>query len=305
MQRFSLLTVFFFGLLFLILDACQPADSPAVTPGPPASTSTPANRVRIKSLSQDMPNNARKITAFTYDAQGRLSSLLSYESPDSTVTWIEKSSYQYDVQNRLIQHQYQQIARPNSIFGPMTYRHQYSYTSTGQLSEIRYAYSNFALPGQRAIDLSVLNNANTLAIIAYPRYNASGQVLELKKVIYQQGQQTAFTLSYEFSYTGSNVTSTTNTNSGYQGSVPYKQTDQYSLTFDDKINPFYGLYVIPKYYGGINDYFLNLHTLSPNNVRTIGGLTYRYEYNEANLPTVRYTYSDKLVETLRFDYESY
>ena len=48
-----------------------------------------------------------------------------------------------------------------------------------------------------------------------------------------------------------------------------------------------------------------VHTLSPNNVLTIGGLTYRYEYNEANLPTVRYTYSDKLVETLRFSYEPY
>ncbi|GAB3883336.1 hypothetical protein GCM10028825_07430 [Spirosoma agri] len=252
-----------------------------------------------------MPDGKAKITAFTYDDQGRLSALLAYESPDSTVTWIEKNSYRYDNQNRLVLHQYQQIARLGSIFGPVSYQHEFGYSVTGQLNGIRYSYINYAQPGQTVIDLGLLNTVNALTMVGFPRYNAAGQTVELKKVYYQQGQRANFDLTHEFSYSGADLSSVKTTSSGYQGSVPYSHTEQYSLTLDDKINPFYGVYVIPKYFGGINDYFQNLHTLSPNNVLTIGGLTYRYEYNEAKLPTVRYTYSDKLVETLRFSYESY
>ena len=84
------------------------------------------------------------------------------------------------------------------------------------------------------------------------------------------------------------------------------QRDEGSLRYDSKINPFYGVYIVPTYFGGVSTHFPNLNTLSRNNIINIGGVTFRHDYNAADLPTVRYTtIGDNAVETLRFEYESY
>ena len=294
------LRIYLFGLLAAFtLNACQDHRLGPIAPG-----SSPT-RMRVKSLTVDYPNNTNRIIAFTYDMQGRLSSLLAYDSPDSNVTWVEKTRFQYDAQNRLALEQYQRIARPNSIFGPITDQHQFSYNTAGRVTEIRYSSAFNAKPGQTIIDLVSLNDPNTLRLIGYPRYNAANQLSGLRKIYYSQQQPTTLETDNTYSYTGMNLTFANVLTTSNQGTSPFSRQEQYGLTYDTKVNPFYGVYMIPKFFGGIADTFQSLNTLSPNNIMTLGGISYRYEYNAANLPTVRYTYSDKLVETLRFSYEVY
>lgn len=98
-------------------------------------------------------------------------------------------------------------------------------------------------------------------------------------------------------YTSANITQETVTTNSFATST----TQTNPITYDTAVNPFYGVYVIPGYYGGTT----NLNTTSPNNQTSYGGVKFQYEYNAANLPTVRYTITDKIAETLRYTYEAY
>ncbi len=267
-------------------------------------------RFRVKSLTQDLTGTTAKLTTFRYDAQGRLSSLFAYRTPDSTQGPVERCTYQYDSQNRLIQQQRQvrtNLSLANAavvLYTPSVSQHQFSYTANGQVAQIRY-YENpyFLTSGQTVVELSVLNSSNALTFVLDARYDTKGQLIGARKVFYKQGQQSSSTYTSEYRYTEANLTYMRTINM-FNG-VEYAP-DENSLTYDDQINPFYGVYVIPPYFGGISDYFLNLNTLSPNNITQVGGVSYRYEYNESKLPTVRYTISDnKVVETLHFTYEAY
>ena len=302
MQKTRLLTFLIGVALVTGLDACQDHRAPSITPG---STAT---RLRVRSLSQDLLNNAVKITTFRYDAQGRLSSLVAYQSPDSTTAQVERSTYQYDAQNRLILHQRQVTTRPGAVFGPVSDQNRFIYNAAGKVSEIRYSSSILlrTSPSLTVVDLAVLNSNNALVYVANPRYNAANQLIGSTTVNYFDGSLGGLTFDNEFSFTGDNLTFVTTTSTSRPPvGPPFINRQQNSLTYDNRVNPFYGVYVIPNYFGGISTVFPNLNTLSPSNITSIGGVTYRYEYNSANLPTVRFTVTDKVAETLRFEYEAY
>ena len=294
------LRVYLFGLLATFtLNACQ---DHRLGPSVPGSSPT---RMRVSTLTQQGAGGNPRIVNFTYDAQGRLSSLRSFESPDSTKNWVERTRFQYDAQNRLILSQYQRISPPGFILGSFADQHQFVYNTIGQVSEVRYSSAFNPQAPYLAVPLSSLNDPNTLQIIAYPRYNSANLLIGLRRVYYSMQRPTTLESNNTYSYTGTNITFVNDVVTSNQGGVAYSRSEQNGLTYDTKTNPFYGVYLIPKMFGEILYVFQSLNTLSPNNILTIGGISYRYEYNAANLPTVRYTYSDKLVETLRFTYEAY
>ena len=287
------------GLSALVtLNACQDHRLSAVPPGSPAS------RLRVKSLSEDYPNNQAKRTLFSYDGQGRLSSALAFLSPDSTTAQVERNTYQYNAQNRLSLHQRQVITRPGAILGPFSEQEQLSYNAAGQLVEVRYSYSFGQAPGQTKVDLAVLNNPGTLQSVISTRYNSANQLIGSTKSNYFQGRVSNETVS-EYTYSGDNVTFANLSTAFYNPlNVPVNR-QQISLAYDTRVNPFYGVNVVPDYFGVVTPFFPNLTTFSRNNITVTGGLTYRYEYNAADLPTVRYTINDRVAQTLRFEYESY
>ncbi|GAB3883807.1 RHS repeat domain-containing protein [Spirosoma agri] len=299
-----------FCLLAGGLVSCFDHRFPDITPG-----STPA-RLRVKSLTEELANNVVRITAFRYDPQGRLSSLVSFQPPDSSMVTIYYSNFRYDAQNRLIQ--LQRIAVPSPrpaggvVSGPVE-NYAYAYNGAGQVSSI--AYTN-------GLTWSYTYNsdnrlASASAVYSHPRFSIRGNL--------------------QFTFTGKNLTQTIGgTGITYQGmppgtSVGFPGVHSADYTHDDKINPFYGLFVIPSAASG----FVNILsgpstpgalfggtdsvlTLSQNNVLTEtppSGYTaetirYQYQYNAANLPTERtkvttFPNSSSTTDVLRFDYESY
>lgn len=91
-------------LMVVELLGCQD-HSTGVTPGP--------DRLRVKTITQQLTGSASvsAVSAFSYDGQGRLSSIVAYRMPDSTVAPVENTVYQYDTQDRLIQVQHSEVRR--------------------------------------------------------------------------------------------------------------------------------------------------------------------------------------------------
>jgi hypothetical protein len=284
----------------LLAQACQ---DHMVNPTQPGA---PSLRLRVKSLTEDLPNNAAKITTFSYDSQGRLSALVAYQTPDSSQANVERSTYQYDGQNRLVRQQRQIIARPNTrdLTVPYVEAHQFSYNGVSQVSEIRFLfnYAPFNQLGVYIADPSLLNSPNSLSQLATLRYDQTGQLAGMTKVNYFQGSPALISTANTYSYAGKDLISANTVT--FQNGVQFSNVTN-TLTYDTQTNPFYGSYVVGRYFGGIGDFFQNLSTLSPHNITKLDGVSYRYDYNSSGLPTVRYTYSDKLIQTLRFTYESY
>ena len=308
----SRLLIYLTFLLIGGLSSCTDHRIPAVTPG---STTT---RLRVKTITQDLPNNIAKVSAFKYDAQNRLSSILAYQTPDSTVSDIQYSTYQYDGQNRLTGLRREAVRYPRGSGSNRVEEYVYTYNGAGQLAGINYI-NGFSL---------------TFA------YNGSNQLMSSYRVSYSGLSLLGRDF---FTFTGRNLTSLrSNINLPTRGSGP-EGTSITETTYmhDEKANPFYGVFVIPDplsgfinlqfgpgsvqtYFGGIG----NALTLSQNNVltevsnnnSTFAGTsqsntvssTYQYQYNAASLPTVRTKTttstspgSTTTVETLRFEYESY
>ncbi|RYF62541.1 MAG: hypothetical protein EOO39_30100 [Cytophagaceae bacterium] len=286
--------------LGLLTQACQ---DHMVNPAQPGA---PALRLRVKSLSEDLPNNTAKITTFSYDSQGRLSGLVAYQTPDSSQANVERSTYQYDGQNRLVRQQRQLITRPNtaSLTAALVEAHQFTYNAASQVSEIRFLASYYQIvpPGVYVVDPSLLNSPNALSQLATLRYDQTGQLAGMTKVNYFQGSPALISTANTYSYAGKDLISANTVT--FQNGVQFSNVTN-TLTYDTQTNPFYGSYVVGRYFGGIGDSFQNLSTLSPHNITKLDGVSYRYDYNSSGLPTVRYTYSDKLIQTLRFTYESY
>ncbi len=279
------------GLLFVAaLSCCTDHRIPAVTPG------SDSGRLRVKTLTQDQPGNKAKVSSFKYDAQGRLSLIIAYQTPDSTLTPVENSVFQYDAQNRLTQLQRTTVRR-----GSESELYTYTYNSVGQVAGIGYKNSN------PIYTWSVL-----------PQYNASNRVTGTTKSFTVPGVST--NESSGFTFTGNNLTFATTTGQAVQKGFTFPpETITKTFTYDTNVNPFYGVFVIPAptvfasppaggiisyytYYGGI----ANMLNLSQNNVLSDGASTYAYTYNSANLPTSRVTtIGGSVVETLRYQYEAY
>ncbi|MVM35968.1 hypothetical protein GO755_38500 [Spirosoma sp. HMF4905] len=280
-------------LLFISFFGCTDHRIPSVTPG--------ATRLRVKTITQEGSNGTSKVSAFKYDAQGRLSLIIGYQTPDSSTASLENTIFQYDAQNRLTQAQHSQI-RPGSY----TETYTFTYNGAGQVSGLRNMPSTFGVGIQ---------------------YNSANQPSTYTKGINVGGLLSSG--SGSFTFTGNNVTASSDlftvTRLGEPSSAPkYGWSANTTFTYDDKINPFYGVFIIPApgvflpsagvgsfgpfytYYGGID----NKLNFSQNNVAsaTDGGVVtlYSYTYNAADLPTKRVTArGNSVVETLYFEYENY
>ncbi|WP_080240029.1 hypothetical protein [Spirosoma rigui] len=288
------------------LAACSDHLSPAVSPG---STST---RLRIKNITLNLPGGLAKVSAFSYDDQGRLSGIKTYQTPDSTISELETSVYQYDAQNRLTGLRHQVILYPRGNPTSPVEQYTYTYNDAGQVSGIQYL-NGFSLRFS-------YNSANKL-------------VSSARQFLFSGVDQFGGDL---FTFTGDNLTALASRRSLPLRGPSGEFESNVVFTHDDKVNPFYGMYVIPApypagfvdmrfgtrqvetYFGGIENVLHlsrnNVLTKVANNTTTIAGnattsantSVYQYEYNAQNLPTLRTTTTNSvLTETLRFAYESY
>ena len=294
-------TRLFSGLIVLLLISellsCTDHRIPAVTPG--------INRLRVKSITQQLTpvSSVSTVSAFSYDNQNRLSSILAYQVPDSASAPVENTVYQYDAQNRLTQAQHSVVRRGSNL---ETYT--FVYNSAGQLSNFGNSPSTFSISLQ---------------------YDAANRVSSYSKGISVAGLQSSG--GGALTFTGNNLTASSETFSIIRSGGPsipvFSRATSSTYTFDDKLNPFYGIYIIPApgvflpgagvgsfgpfytLYGGIDNSF----NLSQNNVLSVvtsgtstATTTCAYTYNAANLPTTRLTTSGgSVTEILRFEYEPY
>jgi len=215
MYRFRIYLI----LLLLIggLWSCLDHRIPAVTPG---STTT---RLRVKALTLELPNNLAKVSSFRCDAQSRLSSILTYQTPDSTVSAIEYSNYQYDGQNRMTQLRREAVPFPRGSRPNGVERYSYSYDALGRVT-------------------SIDNNPGFTVGLGY---NSDGRLSGASRSFRTGGL--SISGSDSFTFTGNNLT-------GYQsgqiitgmGGPPFSGGGSNNrFTHDDKINPFYGALIIP------------------------------------------------------------
>lgn len=241
------------------------------------------------------------MSAFKYDAKGRLSLIVGYQTPDSSIAPIENTVFQYNDQNRLTQVQHAQVRR-----GSASETYTLTYNGEGQV-------------------VGVQNMPSTVSVTI--QYNAANQPSTYTKGLNVSGLTANGNGS--FTFTGNNVTASTDlfvvSRLGEPSSAPkYGWSANTTFAYDTKLNPFYGVFIIPApgvflpaagvgsfgpfytYYGGID----NQLNFSQNNVASAinGGVVtlYSYTYNAANLPTKRVTASgNSVLETLYFDYENY
>ncbi|GAB2554638.1 hypothetical protein [Spirosoma areae] len=285
-----LLSLLFVATVLSCIDHRVPVVSPGSGP----------ERLRVKTITQETPNSPTKVSAFKYDSQNRLSLIIGYETPDSSVAPVENTTYQYDGQNRLTQVQHTFVRRaPLYSFDGDTYT--YSYNGAGQVSNLRHSPSTLSIS---------------------PSYTSGNQPSGYGKSVNVAGL--IYSAGGTFAFTGNNLTLATATVKIIRLGGPMVPvvdgTTSTPFTFDDKVNPFYGVFLIPApgrfgpgvgnaatstiytYYGGID----NLFNLSQNNVLSAGSTTYNYAYNSANLPTIRITTTGgTAVETLYYEYETY
>ena len=290
--NYSLLKTLFLVAMLAGVLSCNDHRIPDPTPG--------AGRLRVKSITQDLPDNKTLVSAFQYDTQGRLSMITAYQTPDSSVAPVEKTIYQFDSQNRLTQ-----VNRNFIRMGSYTEQYTLRYNSAGQLTGISQSPSQFGVSLQYGSDnrLSGFSKGFSTGGLSY---NQNGT----------------------FTFTGNNLTYSTIHTRFIRLGEPRPLVDatvNTTYAFDTKINPFYGVFIIPApgvfgpnpifgnigpsytYYGGI-DNFLNASQNNMLSTVTSGGETtiYSYTYNAQNLPTSRITATGSSVtETLTFVYEPY
>jgi hypothetical protein len=294
----------YLGSLLLIASLTRCSDHRDLAPKP--------ERLRVKTLTHtrsDAPG-IQKLSVFSYDAQGRLGAILAYQLPDSTLVPVEHNTYQYDALNRLTKHRRQFYQR--TLILPDT------------LPALRYEEEKFIYgPTGPPTQLLYTNNATGSADLWYTvdlAYNSgTGQLTTAR----QRLTPTEFGIGYHvyrtLTFTGDNVSSVETDYSLCAKSACSSGLTTTPYTYDDKINPFFGIQVIPNptgrivsvlsgnlttsdYYGGVD----NLYNLSRNNTLSEGGTVFTYTYNSANLPTSRST-TDRfgLTNTLTFEYETY
>lgn len=233
------------------------------------------SRLRLKTLTEQQ-GSARWVSEFLYDTQNRLSGITTTQNVDSTRS--ESCTYTYDNQDRLGQvNRVIRLRLPNEPTRTKTDSYLFSYTRTGQIAEIRYTN----------------NSADNLLFICKPTYNAVNQITGNQ--LSGSNGFSPFLMNSQYTYTNDNLT-------GVSLTIP--QTGQlfpYSFTYDDKINPFYGI-ITPTstvnldpmplspiavfVYPPKNDGIANLMSLSRNNVLSDGYNNYIYSYNSTGLPRV-------------------
>lgn len=275
MKTTRLLHIFFtYWLLCIGFWGCTDHRVPAVTPG--------ASRLRVKTITEDGPNGTSKVSAFRYDAQGRLSLIIGYQAPDSSTTPVENTVFQYDGQNRLTQARREVVRRAGSSPNPFEV-YTFGYNADGQASGLGFSSSNFG---------AVTRWTASLRYTGAPHAVGSSQFFDIPGV--------TITNNSSFTFTGNDLTTVATTTTFVRGGT-FTSTGTTTYVFDTKVNPFYGVFLIPDpanfayppsaslnnntYFGGLQDVSL----LSQHNIvsatNASGTTTYAHTYNAADLPT--------------------
>ncbi|GLU57092.1 hypothetical protein [Dyadobacter frigoris] len=262
----------------------------------------PPQNLRIKSITQTLPNSngVANITEFNYDNAGRLSYLKSYQTPDSNAAVRATTIYTFDGNNML-------LAVTRNFSDLKTEKYQFTYNQAGQINKLDYMAT-----ADDVYNMTFEYNGNLLA--GSKRKFSFSSVSFDKSIIYNFSNDNLGSASSITTFT-KNVSSVTNSVSTY--------------TYDDKINPFYGNFIIPApngparpsqgnfnyytYYGGIDNFLsLNRNNIVSESIAENYNATYEYTYNIQGLPLSRITRKKNgpqdagfVDETLVFVYETY
>lgn len=294
------MTYYFRGLIYLFVVvaflSCGDHLMPNVSPG------SPTDRLRIKTLTQEIADPVGRvslvqyISTFGYDGQGRLSTITNTQNPSSPGAPVEVSTLTYNAQNQVTQLQ-------RTVSG-ITETYSYTYVNS-QMTRLYYT-NNSESRDDNVWELTF-------------QYNPDYKVKSSHKTFATGGF--FYSADSDYFFTGNNLTSVTTTTHYSKG--PQGGTFTTTFTHDNKTNPFYNVAVIPApsatagvstpyngildfytYYGGVD----NVLHLSQNNVlSSVAGstTTYAYTYN-GNLPVTRITTKPhEPQETLTYAYESY
>lgn len=241
------------------------------------------------------------VSLLRYDAQGRLSAVFSYQTPDSTLGQVEQSTYTYDAQNRLTRLTHEVIRRSGISPNPVE-TYTYSYNGAGRVAFVLYKNN---LAKNKDIDVTET-----------PKYDATNRVVG-SVVAFRNGLTTSY-VGEEYQYTGNNVTRSRSVNSNNPDPV-FTANEIFSnlLYYDTGLNPFYGTPVVlnpkrlqneltPSSYTRVVS---NQFDLSQNLFFTISGgrNLIDYTFNGSNLPLTRraYTIGVQLGDIRQYEYESY
>jgi len=261
----------------------------------------PLDRLRVKSMTRSTPfddiKGLKEVNTFTYDSENRLVSILSYQTPDSTAALIGRTTYEYDLENRV-----SIVKRSIKPLGFEAYK--YTYDSDGKVATLDYDAGNF----------------DTYHIT----YKYSGNTLESSLRKFDFNSSIRFTCEESYLFTGQNL-SKVNRVRTIEKVTSSVTENSLTFTYDNKKNPFYGVYVVPfsnlparptngdffsyyTYYGGYDNFL----TFSPANVLSQFNSSndqtyYEYQYNDAGFPTRRISKNRRflIVDTILFEYEKY
>ena len=261
------------------------------------------NRQRIKSLTQVLPetDGATFVSSFAYNPQNQLEFIYSSPIPASIPGKRAITRYSYD-SNKNISQVYRSF---DDGVNEETY--QYTTGSFGQVSQLDYN-------GGGSDIYNMFFNFNGQQL------NTSSRRFKFSSVSYIQD------IVYHF--TGLNLSSADYTTTVMRN-VPATSSGTLAFTYDDKMNPFFGMPVIPapngpprptsgnfNYYtfsGGLDNLiYLNRNNVLSETSSSPSEKTYEYTYNSDGLPLTRITKRKNtqqnqtvVEETLAFEYETY
>ena len=293
MKQNYVLSMFILVLVFSFVLSCTDHLPPNPLP----------NQQRIKSITQILPqaDGATFISNFTYNAQNQVEFIRSSPVPASIPGKRATTHYSYDINKN--------ISEVHRTFndGPAEERYVYTIGSLGQITQLNYNGG-----GSEVYNMIFNYNGQQLQNSSR-RFTTSG-------ISYRQD------IVYHFG--GQNLSSADYTTTLIRD-IPSVGTSTLTFAYDDKINPFFGMPVIPapneapkpsmgnfNYYtfsGGLD----NLLYLNHNNVlsaksSTLAEINYQYTYNSDGLPLTRNTIRKTtpqvqplIEETLVFEYETY
>ena len=200
-------------LLISGFSGCTNFPFPTVALGP--------DQQKVKVVTQELSGNTALVSVFKYDNTKRLRSIITYQTPDSTIAPVESSLYEYDSLNRLLRLKHDVIRRDN--LGTMSQIYTYSYDQTGEPAEIKYTKTD-GMGGLWSVGLV---------------YGSSRQLVE----DIEPSSLSDFTTqeSSTFTFMGSHLTLSKKVN--YMS----EKSDS-TNAIDSNIKPFYGRFVIPAHF---------------------------------------------------------
>ncbi|WP_159477378.1 hypothetical protein [Dyadobacter sp. 3J3] len=261
----------------------------------------PSGHLRVKSITQTHPNDngVANVTEFYYAAGNQLSYLKSYQTPDSNLAVRARTIYNFD--DNLLSSVVRNFSDMKSE------KYQFTYNQNRQFNKLDYT--------------------STSDDFYNMTFDYNGNVLKESKRKFSFSS-ISFEKDIQYNFNGSNLQTASSTTT-FTKNVSSVTNSTSSYTYDDKINPFYGNFIIPApngptrpsqgnstyytFFGGVD----NVLSLSENNILSETTTenyttTYEYTYNTDGLPLTRVTKqnngpenSNAVTETLLFDYETY